>query len=45
MTRILILIFFLTGVTLLGLILLSNWQIPAPTIAINKVVSNENLPK
>ena len=45
MTRIMISIFFLTSVTLVGLILLSNWQIPAPTIAINKVISNENLPK
>ena len=45
MTRITTLIFFLTGVTLAGLVLLSNWQIPAPTIAINKVISNENLPK
>ena len=45
MIRIAILIFFLIGVTSVGLIILSNWQIPAPTIAINKVVFNENLPK
>ena len=26
-------------------IILSNWQIPAPTVAVNKVISNETLPK
>ncbi len=45
MTRIVILIFFLTGVITIGLIILSDWQIPAPAVAINKVVSNEKLPK
>ena len=45
MIRIAILIFFLIGLTAVGLIILSNWQIPAPTIAIHKVISNENLPK
>jgi hypothetical protein len=45
MTRIAILLFFLTGVTTIGLIILANWQIPAPSVVINKVVSDENFPK
>ena len=45
MTRIITVIFFLTGTTVAGLIVLSNWQIPAPTVTINKVVLNEKLPK
>ena len=45
MTRIAILFFVLTGLTAIGLVVLSNWQIPAPTVAINKVISNETLPK
>ena len=45
MTRIAILFFVLTGVAAIGLIVLSNWQIPAPTIAIDKVIPNEKLPK
>ena len=45
MTRIAILLFFLIGLATISLIVLSNWQIPAPTVAINKVVPNENLSK
>ena len=45
MTRIATIIFFLIGAATVGLTILSNWQIPAPNVAINKVVSNENLPK
>ena len=45
MTRIAILFFFLTGVIVVGLIVLSNWQIPAPITAIDKVIPNEKLQK
>ena len=43
MIRIVILFFVLTGVTAAGLVVLSNWQIPAPTIAIDRVISNDKL--
>jgi len=45
MTRIAILFFVLTGGVAIGLVVLSNWQIPAPTTAIDKVIPNEKLPK
>ena len=43
MTRIAILFFVLIGVAVFGLVALSNWQIPAPTIVINKVIPNDKL--
>ena len=45
MTRIAILFFILTGVTAVGLVVLSNWQIPAPISAIDKVIPNDKLQK
>lgn len=45
MTRIAIVFFVLSGVAIVGLVALSNWQIPAPTIAINKVIPNDKLAK
>jgi len=45
MTRVSIVLLLLAGLSAVGLIVLSNWQIPAPTVAINKVISNETLPK
>ena len=45
MTRIAILFFILTGVIAVGLVVLSNWQIPAPITAIDKVIKNDKLPK
>ena len=45
MTRISIIVFMLAGLSAAGLVVLSNWQIPSPTVAINKVISNETLPK
>jgi hypothetical protein len=45
MTRISIIVFMLAGLSAASLIVLSNWQIPSPTVAINKVISNETLPK
>jgi hypothetical protein len=45
MTRIAILFFVLTGAAAISLVVLSNWQIPAPTIPIDKVIPNDKLPK
>ena len=45
MTRISIIVFMLAGLFAAGLVVLSNWQIPSPTVVINKVISNEMLPK
>ncbi len=45
MTRISFIFFTLAGLSVAGLVVLSNWQIPAPTVVINKVISNETLPK
>ena len=45
MTRISIIFFVLAGLSAAGLVVLSNWQIPSPTVVINKVISNETLPK
>jgi hypothetical protein len=45
MTRITILFFVLAGVAAMGLVVLSNWQIPAPTTSIDKVIPNDKLPK
>ena len=45
MTRISIIFFMLAGLSAVGLVVLSNWQIPSPTVVINKVISDETLPK
>ena len=45
MTRIAILCFVLIVVAVFGLVALSNWQIPAPTTVINKVIPNDELAK
>jgi hypothetical protein len=45
MIRIAMLFFVLTGLAAVGMIVLSNWQIPAPTTAIDKVIPNDKLPK
>ena len=45
MTRISIIFFMLVVFSAASLVVLSNWQIPSPTVAINKVISNETLPK
>ena len=44
MTRIAILIFVLTGVAAIGLVVLYNWQIPAPATKIDKVIPNDTFP-
>ena len=45
MNRVGIIVMVIVGLFATGLVALSTWNIPAPTIAINKVVSDENLPK
>jgi len=45
MNRVGIIMIVIVGLFAAGLVALSSWTIPAPTKAINKVVSNENLPK
>ena len=45
MTRIAILFLILTGGIAVGLVVLSNWQIPAPITAIDKVIPNDKLQK
>ncbi len=41
MNRIGIIVIVIAGLFGAGLVALSSWKIPAPTTAINKVVSNE----
>ena len=45
MTRVAFFLFLLVGLSLAGVVLLSNWHIPAPTVAINKVISDAELSK
>ncbi len=45
MNRFGILVVVFAGLAATGLIVLSSWEIPAPTVAVNKVVPDENLPK
>ena len=45
MIRVVIIVTVIVGLFAAGLAALSSWNIPAPTTAINKVVSDENLPK
>ena len=45
MARIAILFLILTGGIAVGLIVLSNWQIPAPVTVIDKVIPNDKLQK
>ena len=44
MNRVGLFVIVIIGVFAAGLVALSSWNIPAPTTAINKVVSDENLP-
>ena len=45
MNRIGIVIVIVAGLVASGLITLSAWQIPAPTVAVNKVIPDEKLSK
>ena len=45
MTRIALFLFLLVGLSAAGVVLLSSWHIPAPTVAINKVIPDAELSK
>ena len=45
MNRFGILVVVFAGLAATGLIVLSSWKIPAPTVAVNKVVPDENFSK
>ena len=45
MTRLALFLFLLVGLTVVGVVLLSSWHIPAPTVAINKVIPDAELSK
>ena len=45
MNRLGIVVIVIAGLGVAGLVALSSWDIPAPTVAINKVVSDDTLPK
>ena len=45
MTRIAFLFLILIGGIAVGLVVLSNWQIPAPITVIDKVIANDKLQK
>ena len=45
MTRFALVLVLLVGLSLAAVILLSSWHIPAPTVAINKVIPDAKLSK
>ena len=45
MTRLAIFLFLFVGLSLGGVVLLSSWHIPSPTVAINKVIPDAELSK
>mgnify|MGYP001159481049 FL=1 len=45
MTRIALFLFLLVAVSVAGVVLLSSWHIPAPTVAIVKVIPDAELSK
>jgi len=45
MNRIGVLLVVVAGLVAAGLIALSAWQIPAPTVAVNKVVPDDKFPR
>ena len=45
MNRIGVLLVVVAGLVAAGLIALSAWQIPAPTVAVNKVIPDDKLPR
>ena len=45
MNRIGIVLVVVAGLVAAGLIALSAWQIPAPTVAVNKVIPDDKLPR
>lgn len=45
MTRLAIFLFLFVGLSFAGVVLLSSWHIPSPTVAINKVIPDAELSK
>ena len=45
MTRVALFLFLFVGLSVAGVVVLSSWHIPAPTVAINKVISDAELSK
>ena len=45
MTRVALFLFLLVGLSVAGVVVLASWHIPAPTIAINKVIPDAELSK
>ena len=45
MSRMGIVLIVVAGLVAAGLIALSAWQIPAPTVVVNKVIPDEKLPR
>ena len=45
MTRFVLVLVLLVGLSVAGVVLLSSWHIPAPTVAINKVIPDVELSK
>ena len=45
MTRFALVLVLLVGLSVAGVILLSSWHIPAPTVVINKVIPDAELSK
>ena len=45
MTRVALFLFLLVGLSVAGVVVLSSWHIPAPTVAINKVIPDAELSK
>jgi hypothetical protein len=45
MTRLALFLFIFVGLAVASVAVLSSWHIPAPTVAINKVIMNAKLSK
>ncbi|MGB1757660.1 MAG: hypothetical protein ACPHI1_00335 [Candidatus Puniceispirillaceae bacterium] len=45
MTRVALFLLLLVGLSVAGIVVLSSWHIPAPTVAINKVIPDAELSK
>lgn len=45
MSKVAIFVVVLVGMAAAGLVVLSSWQIPAPTTTVNKVIPDDKLPK
>ena len=45
MIRLALILFLFVGLSVAGVVVLSSWHIPAPTVAINKVIPDAELSK